>query len=63
VAREVRIFPLLGLDRTLSPHVEPILAHCSDKGLSVEVRVVPYEFQRGSDQMLRIKKRSGGGSD
>jgi hypothetical protein len=56
VAREVRIFPLLGLDRTLSPHVGPIFAHCAEKGMRAEVRGVPYEFQRGGNQMLRIRK-------
>jgi hypothetical protein len=56
VAGEVRIFPLLSLDRTLSPHVGPILTHCAEKGMRAEVRGVPYEFQRGGNQMLRIKK-------
>jgi hypothetical protein len=56
VARDVRIFPLLSLDRTFSPHVEPILAHCTERGVSGEVCGVPYEFQRGGNQMLRIKK-------
>jgi hypothetical protein len=60
---EVRIFPLLDLGRTLSPHVGPILVHWSENGDHAEVRVVPYEFQRGGHQMLRIKKRPGGGAD
>jgi hypothetical protein len=56
VAGEVRIFPLLGLDRSLSPHVGPILAYCAERGADAEVRGVPYEFQRGGNQMLRIRK-------
>jgi hypothetical protein len=57
VAGEVRIFPLLGLDRTPSPYVGPILAHCAEGGVGAEVRGVPYEFQRGGNQMLRIKRK------
>jgi hypothetical protein len=54
VAREVRIFPLLTLDRTLSPHVEPLRAHFTRQGWDVQVCAVPYEFQRGGRHMLRI---------
>jgi hypothetical protein len=54
VAREVRIFPLLTLDRKPSPHVGPICTHVAGRGWRAEVCGVPYEFQRSGDEMLRI---------
>jgi hypothetical protein len=53
VAPEVRIFPLLQLGATPSPHLEPILQEfgCTHR---VEVLPVDYEFQRGGNRMLRI---------
>ena len=55
VAREVRIFPLMGLDCELSPHVEPIREHFVDAGYEVEIRLVPYEFQKGGNRMMKIR--------
>jgi hypothetical protein len=54
VAKRVRIFPLLTLDGKPSPHVEPTLSHLRAKGWRAEIVVVPYEFQRGGSQMLRL---------
>ena len=56
VAREVRIFPLLGLDCRLSPHVEPIREHFTDGGYDVEICAVPYEFQKGGNHMMKIRR-------
>jgi SAM-dependent methyltransferase len=56
VATEVRIFPLLNLERKPSPHVEPVMAILADKGWTSERCRVPYEFQRGGNQMLRIER-------
>jgi hypothetical protein len=54
VAKQVRVFPLLALDEKPSPHVEPTRACLSARGWTTEVVMVPYEFQRGGNQMLRI---------
>ncbi len=54
VARQVRIFPLQTLARQVSPHLEPIRTHLAQKGCTSETRRVPYEFVRGSNQMLVI---------
>jgi SAM-dependent methyltransferase len=54
VAKQVRIFPLLALDGKPSPHVEPTRTYLSAEGWRAEVVTVPYEFQRGGNQMLRI---------
>jgi hypothetical protein len=56
VAKEVRIFPLLSLDRTPSPHVEPVRTHLKMDGFRTEIQPVPYEFQRGGNEMLRIHR-------
>jgi hypothetical protein len=54
VAREVRIFPLLTLDRKPSSHIEPICRRLVQQGFQMEIRLVPYEFQRCGNRMLRI---------
>lgn len=55
VAREVRVFPILTLDGALSPHLHFVNEHLTNQGFSVEVKHVPYEFQRGGNEMLVIK--------
>jgi hypothetical protein len=56
VCGETRIFPLLQLGATPSIHVGPVMDHFLARGyLAVKVQV-PYEFQRGGNQMLRIVK-------
>lgn len=58
VAREVRIFPLLTLDRKLSSHVAPVRSRLATRGFWTEIQPVPYEFQRGGHEMLRITPRN-----
>jgi len=55
VAREVRVFPMLTLDGASSPHFRFVNEHLADHGFAVEVKRVPYEFQRGGNEMLVIK--------
>jgi ubiquinone/menaquinone biosynthesis C-methylase UbiE len=55
VAREVRIFPLLALGAQASAHVRGIQGHVRRLGYQVSLEVVPYEFQRGANQMMRIR--------
>ena len=54
VAREVRIFPLLALGSEPSAHVEPVMEAMRRDGHDAAIVAVPYEFQRGGNQMLRI---------
>lgn len=58
VADEVRIFPMLTLERRWSPHVEPIKGHLEQLGFSVRTAPVDYEFQKAEDhagnRMMRI---------
>lgn len=56
VAREVRIFPLLDLKCRFSSHIAPLQAHLTHLGYHVSIDAVPYEFQRGGNQMLRISQ-------
>lgn len=55
VAREVRVFPLLALGRRPSPYVETVAAAARKDGRDVSIEVVPYEFVRGGNQMMRIR--------
>jgi hypothetical protein len=54
IADEVRVFPLAALGGVPSPHFDRCVAHLRDGGFEVSVERVPYEFQRGVNQMLRI---------
>jgi hypothetical protein len=54
VAGEARIFPLLQMGGARSPHVDGVIAALKHRGLKVDILEVPYEFQRGGNQMLRI---------
>ena len=53
VAREVRVFPLLTYNADRSPYVQPVLARLRAAGWQAMVERVPYEFQRGGNEMLR----------
>lgn len=55
VAREVRVFPLLTLEGNPSPHLQPIIEHLGRHGFISEFKRVPYEFQRGGNEMLLVK--------
>lgn len=54
VASQVRIFPLLALDCQPSPHLASVEQHFTGQGYNVEIRDVPYEFQRGGNQMMTL---------
>lgn len=60
VAREVRVFPLLDHSGMPSPHIDAVCDHLGKQGFSVDIQMVEYEFQRGGNQMLRVRRpRSG----
>ena len=54
VANEVRVFPLLALGGQPSPHVARVRAELEDRGFIVTIERVPYEFQRGGNEMMRV---------
>jgi hypothetical protein len=58
VAQEVRIFPLVTLTHERSPHVPAVLEAVCAQGFHPQVIRVPYEFQRGANEMLLIQRDS-----
>ena len=56
VASEVRIFPLLALGAVPSRYVGPVTETLRQRGFQVSIETVPYEFQRGGNQMMRIRQ-------
>jgi hypothetical protein len=56
VAREVRVFPLLALGGAPSPFVQGCAGLLREAGYDVSVEPVPYEFQRGGNQMMRFRR-------
>ncbi len=55
VATEVRIFPLLvNMTGETSPLLQPVMRKLEAQGYLVEIRQVPYEFQKGGNQLLRV---------
>ena len=56
VAAEVRIFPLLALGGAPSPYVDTTIGELRDAGYDVSIEDVPYEFQRGGNRMMRVRR-------
>jgi ubiquinone/menaquinone biosynthesis C-methylase UbiE len=54
VAKEARIFPLLNISGEPSPLLHPVLSELQKQGYVVEIKQVPYEFQRGGNLLLRV---------
>ena len=56
VAKEVRIFPLLTLNNTRSPHLEMVFEHLNKNAYNYEIIKSEYEFQKGAFEMLKIQR-------
>ena len=56
VAGEARVFPLLEGYGGTSAHLRPVIDRLRERGYRAEVRKVPYEFQRGGDEMLVVTR-------
>jgi hypothetical protein len=54
VAREVRVFPLLALGSERSPLLDGCMDDLRASGYHATTEKVPYEFQRGGKEMLRV---------
>jgi len=57
VADEVRIFPLLDLMLNRSPYIDPLLEELTNDGFVVKIKKVPYEIQRGGNEMMWIFRK------
>lgn len=56
VAPEARVFPLVALDGGRSRHVGGCVAALRSDGYHVSIERVSYEFQRGGNEMLRVRR-------
>ena len=57
VAREARIFPLIpNFGDARSPDLQPLIEQLAAEGYRCEMRRVPYEFQKGGNEMLRVTR-------
>lgn len=57
VADEVRIFPLCDLNGNLSPHLKEVIKTFRNDRCHTQIINVPYEFQKGVNQCLLIRKK------
>jgi hypothetical protein len=55
VGDQLRVFPLHGFDADRSDLVAPVVRRLRADGHRAEVRSVPFEFQRGADEMLVVE--------
>ncbi len=55
VCREVRIFPIVDLDGKPTGLADRVIRHF-ERICALEVKTVAYEFQKGGNQLLAIKK-------
>lgn len=53
---EVRVFPLLSLDGNQYDYLSYILMQLASEGVTVTIRKVPFEFLKGANVMLSLKK-------
>lgn len=56
VAHEVRVFPLVSLAGSPSPHLNAVIDTAQSAGWQVQLETVAYEFQRGGNNMLRLTR-------
>lgn len=59
VAAEVRVFPILDMDGGRSPHVDVVVDALARAGFAAGVERVRYEYQKGGNEMLRIRANGG----
>ena len=56
------MFPLLALGGDRSPFVDLCVRDLRDMGHAVSIETVPSEFQRGGNQMMRVRNTAIDGS-
>jgi hypothetical protein len=54
VSVELRIFPLTELSGAKSRHLDGIVRQLENEKYSVRLEKTPYEFQKGSNEMIKI---------
>jgi hypothetical protein len=63
VAAEVRVFPLLDQSGAASSHLQGLMRALTDEGYLLRKQRVPYEFQRGGNEMLVVLREMAHGKD
>lgn len=58
VSAEVRIFPLVTLMLRRSPYIDPIVADLTQRGYAVSIEKTQYEFQKGGNDVMVIRRAS-----
>jgi hypothetical protein len=56
-SREVRIFPLQGLDAKPYPYMDKVSSFLKTEGIDAEMVEVPFEFQKGSNKVMILRRR------
>ena len=59
IVAEVRVFPLLQIGGMPSPHLPAAVEAMRSEGVEASIEPVPYEFQRGGNRMLRLRRGQG----
>lgn len=59
VAEEVRIYPLVDLQSSPSPHLSGVLNAMSNYGIEYRTEEVSYQFQKNARHMLVLRKSPG----
>jgi hypothetical protein len=54
VASEARIFPLSEFGAKKSRHLDAVIDILKKEGFSANIKKVPYEFQKGGNEMLVV---------
>ena len=57
VAKEVRIFPILELGSKISRHLEKSLEILAGEKYQIEIKTVPYEFQKCGNKVLIVQNK------
>ena len=55
VGEDIRILPLLETNGRVSRHLTRVLNQLKEEGFQYEIITVDYEFQKGGNQMLKVK--------
>ena len=56
ISKEIRIFPLIGLNGKKSLFVDKIMDSLHNNKVEVEITKVSYEFMQGGNEMMKITK-------
>jgi len=55
IGDQLRVFPLHGFDADQSELVAELVENLQVEGYTTDIRVVPFEFQRGANEMLVVE--------